>query len=214
MPSAVFTLADAERYPAAVHLTLEEPLIRGIATRVPRFVPGQPIPCLEVTGLPWEIRGFWSLWTVAIRRAEWGKERVLALFVHDDGRVLSPTARHVWTLLLEQMASPGRYLDGAESDRVFAEVTAAAERHGHPLYEELMRFHRGRLERERENKRYAFDVRRRAIERIGLPAVRQHRLNELAKEEMLWSRESESRVHVHPELVPRLILRVEGLGDV
>ena len=77
MPSAVFTLADAERHPAAVHLTLEEPRIRGIATRVPRFVPGQPIPSIEVPGIAWEIRGYWSLWTVAIRSAEWGKERVL-----------------------------------------------------------------------------------------------------------------------------------------
>jgi superfamily II DNA or RNA helicase len=212
-PSAVFTLADAESQPAAAHLTLEEPRIRGIATRVPRFVPGQPIPSIEVTGIPWEIRGYWSLWTVAIRSAEWCKERVLPLFLHDDGRVLAPTARHLWSLLLEQMPSPGRYLDGGESTRIFAEVTSAAERYGHPLYEELLRFHQGRLGRERENKRHAFDVRRRAIERIGLPAVRQHRLNELAKEEAAWNLESESRAHVHPDLIPRLILRVEGLGN-
>lgn len=213
-PSAVFTLADAQSQPAAVHLTLEEPRIRGIATRVPRFVPGQPIPSIEVTGVPWEIRGYWSLWTVAIRSEGWAKERVLALFLHDDGRVLPPTARHLWTLLLEQTPGPVRYLDGGESTRVFAEVTTAAERHGHPLYEELLRFHHGRLERERKNKRYAFDARRRGIERIGLPAVRQHRLNELAKEETSWNLESQSRAHVHPELVPRLIIRVEGLGDV
>jgi superfamily II DNA or RNA helicase len=211
--SAVFTLADAESQPAAAHLTLEEPRIRGIATRVPRFVPGQPIPSIEVTGIPWEIRGYWSLWTVAIRSAEWCKERVLALFLHDDGRVLAPTARHLWSLLLEQMPNPGRYLDGDESTRIFAEVTSAAERYGHPLYEELLRFHQGRLGRERENRRYAFDARRRAIERIGLPAVRQHRLNELAKEETAWNLESESRAHVHPDLIPRLILRVEGLGN-
>jgi superfamily II DNA or RNA helicase len=212
-PSAVFTLADAESQPAAAHLTLEEPRIRGIATRVPRFVPGQPIPSIEVTGIPWEIRGYWSLWTVAIRSAEWCKERVLPLFLHDDGRVLAPTARHLWSLLLEQMPNPGRYLDGDESTRIFAEVTSAAERYGHPLYEELLRSHQGRLGRERENKRYAFDARRRAIERIGLPAVRQHRLNELAKEETAWNLESESRAHVHPDLIPRLILRVEGLGN-
>jgi hypothetical protein len=181
---------------------------------VPRFVPGQPIPSIQVTGIPWEIRGYWSLWTVAIRSAEWCKERVLVLFLHDDGRVLSPTARHLWTLLLEQMPSPGSYLDCSESTRVFAEMTTAAERDGHPLYEELLRFHHGRLNREREHKRYAFDARHRAIERTGLPAVRQHRLNELAREETAWNLESESRAHVHPELVPRLIIRVECLGNV
>ena len=112
------------------------------------------------------------------------------------------------------MLNPGRYLDGSESARIFEQVTTAAEGHGHPLYEELLRFHQGRLEREKENKRYAFDARRRAIERIGLPAVRQHRMNELAKEETAWNLESESRAHVYPELVPRLLIRVEGLGDV
>lgn len=212
-PAAVFTLGDAERYPAAVHLTLEDPKVRGIATRLPRFVAGQRIPSFELRGLPWEIRGYWSLWTVAIRSAEWGKERVLAMFVHDDGRVLPPTARHIWTLLMEQIPNPSRYLDGRDCERAFAELTTAAEACGHSLYEELASFHRGRLQRERENKRFAFEARRRAIDRIGLPAVRHHRLNELAKEEAAWNRESEARDQVHPELVPRLLLRVEGAGD-
>jgi hypothetical protein len=112
------------------------------------------------------------------------------------------------------MLSPRCYLDGGESARIFAEVTTAAERHGHPLYEELLRLRHGRLERERENKRYAFDARRRGIERIGLPAVRRHRLDELTKEEAAWNLESESRTQVHSELVPRLMIRVEGLGNV
>ncbi|MGA7412265.1 MAG: DUF6079 family protein [Bryobacteraceae bacterium] len=82
-----------------------------------------------------------------------------------------------------------------------------------PVATAAERIHHGRLERDRENKRYAFDARRRAIGRIGLPAVRQHRLNELAKEEAAWNLESESRRHVHPELVPRLMIRVEGVGN-
>lgn len=212
-PSAVFTLADAQSQPAAVHLTLEEPRIRGIAARVPRFVPGQPIALVAVNGVALEIRGYWSLWTVAIRSAEWSRERILSVFLHDDGRTLSPTARHIWTLLLEQTPSPGRYLDGEESNRVFLAVTTAAERNGHPIYEELLQFHHKRLKREKENKRYSFEARRRAIERIGLPAVRQHRLAELDKEETAWHLESESRTLVYPELIPRLILRVEGLGN-
>ena len=91
-----------------------------------------------------------------------------------------------------------------------SDVSSAAEKHGHPLYEELIHFHHGRLKRERENKRYAFEARRGAIERIGLAAVRQHRLSQLAKEESEWIREAESRSSVHPELISRLLLRVEG----
>jgi len=211
-PAAVFTLADAERNPAATHLTLEEPRVRGIATRGTRFVPGQPIPSLELRGIPWEIRGCWSLWTIAVRSAGWNRERVLPLFLHDDGRVLAPTARHIWELLLERAPDAIRYLDARESARVFAEVAAAAEEHGQPLYSELLRFHRSRLDRERDNKCHTFEARRRTIERIGLPAVRQHRLNELAKEESAWRSEFEARANLHPELIPRLLLRVEGVG--
>jgi hypothetical protein len=167
---------------------------------------------VELRGIPWELRGCWSLWTIAIRSAEWNRERVLSLFLHDDGRVLAPTARRVWELLLEELPESIRYLEGPESARVFAEVAGAAEEHGHRLYIELLRFHRRRLERERENKCHAFEARRRAIERIGLPAVRQHRLNELAREESAWRTEFEVRADVHPELTPRLILRVEGGG--
>ena len=105
-------------------------------------------------------------------------------------------------------------LGRGESIRVFAELKTAAERHGHPLYEELLQLHNGRLESEREKKRDTFEARRRAVERIGLPAVRQHRLNEIAREEAAWNIELESRDRVQPELVPQLILRVEGLGNV
>jgi hypothetical protein len=135
------------------------------------------------------------------------------LFLHDDGRVLFPTARHVWILLLEQMPTPRSYLDGGESTKIFAEVTTAAEHHGHALYEELLRFQSSRLDKERGKKRYVFDARRRAIERIGLFAVRQHRLSEIACEETAWDIESQSHDQAHPELVPRLIIRVEGLGN-
>ena len=212
IPSAVFTLADTERLPAATHLTLEESHVRGIATKVPRFVPGQPVPCLELDGLSPEIRGAWSLWTVAIRSANWNRERVLPLFLHQDGRVLPPTSRRIWDLLIDNCPTPVSFLCSEESGRLHSEVSAAAEGQGHPLYEELIHFHRDSLRREQENKRYSFDARRRATERIGLQTVRLRRLTALAKEESEWTRDFDSRSSVHPELIPRLLLRVEGVG--
>jgi superfamily II DNA or RNA helicase len=212
IPRAVFSVGDTEHHPAALHLTLEEARIRAIAAQMPRFVAGQPVPCLEVAGLPPEIRGTWSLWTVGIRAGEWRKERVLALFVHDDGRVLPPTGRHIWGLMLEQVANPFRYLDGGESAGVYSELAEVAERSGRILYDELLKFHERRLERDLENKRHAFETRRQSIERIGLVAVRRHRLQQLQEEELEWGRECEARRRVHPELTPRLIVRVEGVG--
>ena len=212
IPSAVFTISDAERLPAAEHLTLEEPRVRDIAKRLPRFLPQQPIPCLELSGISSEIFGTWSLWTVAIRGADLNRERVLSLFLHDDGRVLQPTARHIWDLLLEQCPLPTRFLDSQEAGRLYSAVSLVVEQHGRPVYEELIHFHGRCLRREKDNKQYAFEARRRTIEKVGLAPVRQHRHEELVKEELEWNQEFESRSNVQPELIPRLILRVEGAG--
>lgn len=212
VPSAVFTLPEVEKYPASEHLTLEEPRVRGVAMHLPRFLPGQPIPCLELSGIPSEISGMWSLWTVSINNTKWNRERVLSLFLHDDGRSLQPTARHIWDLLLDQCPVPTRFLSATDSARLYSGVCAVAERQGHPVYEELIRFHESQIKTERGKKGYSFDARRRAIEKIGLAAVRQHRLGELEKQIMKWEQEVESRSRVHPELTPLLMLRIEGVG--
>jgi superfamily II DNA or RNA helicase len=212
-PSAVFTLADSEKHPSALLLTLDDSRIRWVAARLPRFLSGQTIPVLGLAGIPKEIHGHWSLWTVAIRGTDWSKERILTLFMHDDGRILTPTARNIWTHLLEQAPSTNHCLSSFESIQVFAKATTAAEHLGHPLYEDLVRLHRSRLLGARERKQFAFESRRRAIKRIGLPAIRQRRLDAIAEEETLWQTESDSLDHAHPELIPRLILRVEGLGN-
>ena len=212
VPSAVFTLADAERYPAAEHLTLEEPRVREIALRLPRFYPSQPIPCLELSEIPLEIRGVWSLWTVSVGNKKSSRERVLLLFLHDDGRSLQPTARHIWDVLLERDAPPIRFLTPTQSEEVYSGACSAAEAEGHSVYEELIHFHENRFKRERENKRHSFGVRRRTIEKISIPAVRQFRLAEIDEQQSEWEREFESESRVHPELKPLLMLRIEGVG--
>lgn len=212
VPSGVFTLPEAEKYPAAEHLTMEEPRVRGVALHLPRFLPGQPIPCLELSGIPLEIRGTWSLWTVSICNTKWNRERVLPLFLHDDGRNLQHTARHIWDLLLDLCPVPTRFLSATDSGRLYSVVCLVAEQQGRPVYEELMRFHQSRFKTERDNRCYTFDARRRAIEKIGIAAVRRHRLGELEKQKSEWEREFEVRSHVHPNLTSSLMLRIEGVG--
>lgn len=53
--------------------------------RVPRFLPGQPTPEIDLPGLPADVQGFWSLWRIAIhadlgpkaseRDAEWNQKQ-------------------------------------------------------------------------------------------------------------------------------------------
>ena len=210
--NVVFTGKEAERLPAARHLTLEEPKVRGLAMRLPRFAPGQPVPIVSIPGLSEEVQGVWSLWRIAIATMEWNRRRIMPLFLADNGMVYMPTARHVWDQLLAASTQVRAILDNAVSQAAFEKLQSAAEEHGKPIYEALLQEHRGRIAREREKADYAFAARRRTVERIGLPQVRNYRLNLLAQEERSFQEQLNQKAHAYPEMVPLLVIRVEGGG--
>ena len=207
----------APRDLSARQLTLDDPRVRALVERLPRFAPGQPIPCLALERLPAEVRGFWSLWQITLHAPERDRSRVMPLFRHDDGRILAPTARFIWDRLLAgaPAAGPalhGPDLQGAAAAAAFAAVERSAREHGRPVYRELVLAHRADVAARRERGEYSFAARRRSIGRLGLPAVRNHRLAQLAAEERSWraalARENESS----PDLAPLIVVRVEGAG--
>lgn len=210
--NVVFTGKEAERLPAARHLTLEEPKVRGLAMRLPRFAPGQPVPIVSIPGLSEEVQGVWSLWRIAIATMEWNRRRIMPLFLADNGMVYMPTARHVWDQLLAASTKVRSVLDAEVSQAAFAKLQSAAEEHGKAIYEALVQEHRGRIAREREKADYAFAARRKTVERIGLPQVRDYRLNLLSQEERSFQEQLDQKAHAYPEMVPLLVIRVEGGG--
>ena len=210
--NVVFTGKEAERLPAARHLTLEEPKVRGLAMRLPRFVPGQPVPIVSIPGLSEEVQGVWSLWRIAIATMEWNRRRIMPLFLADNGMVYMPTARHVWDQLLAASTQVRAILDAAVSQAAFAKLKNAAEEHGKPIYEALVQEHQARIARERDKANYAFAARRKTVERIGLPQDRNYRLSLLAQEERSSQEQLDQKAHAYPEMVPLLVIRVEGGG--
>jgi superfamily II DNA or RNA helicase len=210
--NVVFTGKEAERLPAARHLTLEEPKVRGLAMRLPRFAPGQPVPIVSIPGLSEEVQGVWSLWQIAIATMEWNRRRIMPLFLADNGMVYMPTARHVWDQLLAASTHVRSVMETSVSQSAFEKLQNAAEEHGKPIYEALVQEHRGRIAREREKADYAFAARRKTVERIGLPQVRNYRLNLLSQEERSFQEQLDQKAHAYPEMVPLLVIRVEGGG--
>jgi len=211
MQGVVFTNWDAEVDSTARKLTLEDSRIRGLVMSLPRFAPGQPIPCVKLTGLPEDVHGFWSLWKITIQAIDWNRQRIIPLFLHDDGRVLLPTSRHIWERILSGMEEIHSHLSGEESEDIFNRMVNAAEVHGRPIYEELLRMHQEWIAREREKGEYAFRSRRRNIERIGLPQVRQYRLTQLSEQEKAWQEKIRKMAEISPEMVPILLIRIEGV---
>lgn len=210
--NVVFTGKEAERLPAARHLTMEEPKVRGLAMRLPRFAPGQPVHLMSIPDLSEEVQGVWSLWRIAIASMEWNRRRIMPLFLADNGMVYMPTARHVWDQLLASIPEVRSTLHSKVSQAIFDQLQKAAEEHGKLIYEALVQEHRANIAREREKANYTFAVRRKTIERIGLPQVRSYRLHLLAQEERTFQEQLDLKAHAYPEMVPLLMIRVEGGG--
>jgi superfamily II DNA or RNA helicase len=203
------------------HLGLEEPRIRGLAMRLPRFAPGQPVAIASISGLNDEVAGLWSLWRIGIITTDWNHHlpapqaprqagRIMPLFMSDGGKTFTPAARHVWDLLLSVNPEVKGYLEIDEARKAFNRLSEAAEEQGRAIYDELVQEHHARLIREREKGEYAFAARRNIIQRIGLPQVRDYRLNLLGQEECVWNEELERKAQVYPDLSPLIIIRVEG----
>lgn len=76
------------------------------------------------------------------------------------------------------------------------------------MFETLQQTHSASLVREKERGNVAFESRRRAIERIGLPEVRNYRLARCAAEEAQWRKELEAARKTVPEIRPLLLMRI------
>lgn len=211
--SVVFNSGDADRVRGANQLTLEDSRIRGLTQRLMPVVSAQPMPVLKVEGLPSTVAGTWSLWSISLRTSEWNQRRIIPLFLSDDGKVMPPTARFVWDQLLQTELSPVGQVVGDAAASAFEATRTAAEEHGAAIFEEISAKHQKRVERERAKVDHAFTARRQMIDKLGLPAVRQHRLNLLIEEERLARQTLERASQSSPELQPLAVCRVEGIDD-
>ena len=230
IPEAVFLGKTAEAIPTARHLTLEDPRIRNLVERLPRFVPGQPVPAVSLPGLADEIDGFWSLWQISLSGydlsdlgipenpglgntgPERPQKRFLPLFISTEGKTFQPTARHVWDQLLSTDPVIQSFLDPEASRPTYANMHREAEEQGRMIYEMLLQEHREQITREKEKAEQSFSSRRKVLDKIGLPQVRQHRLKLMAREEQAFFDGLERKTRVYPELTPLLFLRLKGVG--
>ena len=179
---ACFDARSADENPELEWVTMEDPRARAIISELPRFVAGQPLPVIWVTGLPDSVRGIWSLWEISLAAEGLSRKRFLPVFVNEEGRPFVPTAKRVWDLLLTETVDVHAVTGTEESVKWFEASYAAASTQGELIFTELVNEHRARLKEERERAVYAFEARSHAIGRIGLPAVREHRRKRLQQE--------------------------------
>ena len=204
---AVFSIKDFLKDSSRQHLTLENPRIRGLVSQLPGFVNGQPIPSVNLAGMPGNVAGTWSLWEISIESASNSQRRIMPFFMHDDGRILTPTANRIWDELLNDKT----HIIGCDDCFIASQsntLLEQAQAHGKVLYEGLMNGHLQRLDAERKKVEYAYSARKRLIDKVGLPEVRNYRFAQLSKEKDALLKVISQRKDVIPKMKPLVILRV------
>jgi len=212
MKAVIFSARNASRAPSAAPLTLESPRIRGIAASLPRFVSPEPVPRLRIPNLPAGVNGIWALWKIEIHADSGSRRRVMPIFRQADGRILAPTARHIWDQVMAGSFELGEGAPSCMDEKTYQALWAAASESGRPVFEDCVRQHHEKLQQEATKVRYAFEARRRAVGRLGLAEVRAYRLAQLEREETDWQADFKRRQQPAPELVPLIIANVEGMS--
>lgn len=212
---ACFDARTADENPELEWVTMEDPRAHVIISELPRFVAGQPLPVIRVTGLPDSVRGIWSLWEISLAaEGQLGearcRKRFLPVFVNEEGRPFVPTAKRVWDLLLTETVDVHAVTGAEESVTWFEASHAAASTQGERIFTELLNEHRARLKEERERAVYAFEARGQAIGRIGLPAVREHRRKRLQQEHDARMAALDDMQASVPDLNAVMMVRVAG----
>lgn len=206
--SACFDARIAASRPDVEWVTLEDARARAVIGELPRCVEGQPLPVIEIAGLPDAVRGVWSLWQIGLSSEDFGRRRFLAVFVTDEGRTFMPTARRIWDFLVtERIRLVGRSSEKA-SGRWFHDARRAAVANGEQVFAKLAEEHTARIREERDRAGHAYGARYQAIGRIGLPSVRDYRRRRLrAEHETRMARLDAAEICV-PDLHAVLMLRV------
>lgn len=181
-------------------LSLENRRVRGLLSRFGRIVRGMPIPRVAVRDLPAGIAGVWSLWEIKMRSTDAEKGRLCPLFLHEDGRCLPPTARFLFDQLASGHWECVELLSTAASETIYEKVREAAGEQLRDTYLDIKTRHLNRISLEEEKAEYSYRVRRKLIDAVGLPEVREYRQRQLDAEQM----ESNRRFAAARETIPEL----------
>src|SRR5699024_8555531 len=154
----VFNARDAARLAGATLLSLEDDRVRGLATSLPRAVPGEVFPSVVVDGIPAHIAGYWGLFEVRLQsaiqestqqlRLPHAKRDAICVFVSAQGELFLPTARRIWDSLLTTDPEICSALAPEESGKAYTSLLQAAEQAGQDVFTTLRHEHDAALARE------------------------------------------------------------------
>ena len=204
--NVVFTKEEYIKNPSARLLSLEESRIQGLLVRQNFQSWQQPIPAVKFTNLGFEVDGTWSIWRISLNTTTGSKERFMPLYLDQNMNAFQPTANAIWDELIH---FPGNFevIKNIEPPEAEA-LQIAAEDMGRDCFTGLLNEHHEFLEAERKKCEMAFRARKRAIDRLGLPEVREYRLKQLILEQEKWIGDFANEQKATPDLQLVLLIKV------
>lgn len=197
------------------HVSLEQPKIRGLVNNPPQWIPAEPIPVCSIPSLPDTVDGMWSLWQIILEPVNSDTHDLQArrraffpLFIGQEGKSFPATAKRIWEALLSHTPVFSNPNFNEFSESLYEELKERAIIAGESSFLELKQEYESSLRQEAKKTDYAFNARRRAVERIGLSEVRNYRLRVLEEDEIEWRANLQRRGQTAPDLNCLLMLNV------
>ncbi|HDY85181.1 MAG TPA: helicase [Methylophaga sp.] len=184
------------------HITLENPKIRGLCASLPLWSEVQNIPIISVPSLPSGVKGFWSLWSIRFAGQDERQLKYLPIYIALDGQYSSPASNRIWDAICSESIQLGNIAADKliNKNDIYLQLLNNAKQQGKFVFENMLAQHLTDLEQQREKGEYSFLARRRAINRIGLPEVKNYRLRQLDDEYNNWTKKMADKKAVYPEL--------------
>ncbi len=210
--NVTFIGKEAQQNPKLSHITLENPKVRGLCSQLPIWSEVQPIPQVSVPSLPSGVSGFWSLWSVRFSGQDERQIRYFSVYINENGQYFSTASTRVWDAVCSD--SIDVRLNNSSvleiQNKTYSLLRDVAESHGQQIFEEMLSGYFEELSEYEEKCEFSFNARRNAVERIGLPEVKNYRLRQLETEYKQWKLDMEDKQKVYPELNPHLVFEIKG----
>ena len=207
-----FISKDAQLNTALKHVTLENPKIRGLCTSLPIWSEVQAIPSVKVPSLPSGVTGYWSLWSLRFSGQDERQLKYIPIYIDSQGQYFATASMRVWDAICAGTIDVEEVIDNKVVDYSdsYGLLRNTAERQGKLLFDSMLAEYLEELAQYEEKGQYSFSARRNAIERIGLPEVKNYRLNQLESEYTQWKKDIECKREVYPELNLHLVFELKG----
>lgn len=210
--NVTFSGKEAQQNSALTHVTLENPKVRGLSSHLPIWNEQQSIPAIHIPSLPSGATGFWSLWSVRFSGQNERQMQYFPIYINSAGQYFSTASNRIWDAICTdevQVVENDGETFGVDSSE-YVSLRKMAEKQGKSVFEAMCSAFLDELEQRIEKGEYSFAARRNAIERIGLPEVRNYRLRQLDSEYRQWQLELEQKRDIYPELNLHLALEIKN----